>query len=163
MTLYRKTVGIVAGLLLLGFGVSALAQEGVVQKVEITKFGIYQDGVVKPADPKVKGSVDEVEMKLIKQTSDIEAKVGVSYGIWYKASGKEGVEKATLLVRMPGKGLAMEGKMVNEVRLPLALKVGVESSYGFAIESPAEILPGEWIFEIWVRGAKMAQQNFTVR
>jgi hypothetical protein len=95
---------------------------------------------------------------------DIDGKVGESFGVLYRARGtsRAATEKGTLIVRVPGRGVEHDGKMVNEVSLPLELTVGTEASYGFTIGHEALHVPGTWTFEIWVRGVKMAQQSFNV-
>jgi hypothetical protein len=144
---------------------NAHAQTAAVQKVEITKFGTYESQVVKAADPNVKGSVPLLTAKQLQQTKDIVGKVGVSYGVWYVTTGAASgaTENGTMIVKVPGKGLDMGGKRMNEVSLPIPLKIGSELVYGFTIDTPEEHIPGQWTFEIWYGGAKMAEQSFNVQ
>jgi hypothetical protein len=172
MFTHRTVVALLAGILFSGLvatapdanAQAASAREGVVKNVEITRFGTFDWEVVKPADPKVKGSVPLLRAHMRQARVDIDGKVGESFGIWYRALGTAGAstEKGTLIVRVPGKGLEQDGKLVNEVSLPLELTAGTEAAYAFTIEDEAEHIPGTWVFEIWLSGAKMAQQSLNV-
>ncbi len=150
--------------LLVALSASAWAQNTKVEKVSITKYGIYDQETIAAADPATGKQVNQARMHLVEQTTTIPGKVGLSFGIWYLPIGEpEGAaDKGLLIVRVPDKGVLFGGKRVNEVKLPLDLTVNSESSFGYTIDPATGVLPGVWRFEIWVRDVKMAEQQFTV-
>ena len=64
----------------------------------------------------------------------------------------------------PAPGLVdpAEPQPLLESRYSRNKKIGETVYLGYGFENDWEIVPGEWSFEIWFEGRKLASQSFTV-
>ncbi len=59
-------------------------------------------------------------------------------------------------LQRPGGRLYVESVEKKEVR------IGQPSLHGYGFDEEWELVPGEWVFEIWYRQARIIKQTFTV-
>ncbi len=139
-----------------------------VQKVEIYQFGIYtsspetQVGWTRQGRRKtVADSID-----LVETTQTIVARIGVQFGFRYKMSGKP--ESASvpvkIVMKFPPPGIfAAKGTVpfvLDEYAWFGTLDDG--NFFTWPFDGRADLVPGIWTFEIWIKGKKQAEQKFNV-
>ena len=70
----------------------------------------------------------------------------------------------TMVLKFPQPGLKEPGKPkpTLEYRTQIDTIIGGDNYESYGFDYPWEVLPGEWTFELWANGRKMAEQKFYV-
>jgi hypothetical protein len=98
-------------------------------------------------------------------TTQIKGKLGLSFGILYKIVGPAKPIKVPGEIRIifpkpmtdPKTGKSSDRFLMKKSYTP------DEVTYnGYAFDDEWEIIPGVWIFEVWVNGQKLVEKSFTV-
>lgn len=106
------------------------------------------------------------EMEIVDATDRIPARVGVSFGCHFTVHGLRPGEEVTLRkvvshppMRLPD-GTASRGyeKTLGPTRV--RSDGTVAATQGYRLEEPFELVPGEWVMEIWMRDQKLASKTF---
>lgn len=156
-----------AAVLALALAAPAAAQQPQVTGLEILHAGIYaiEPGQETRDDKGVLvGPVKSA--KLAVSTTRVPAKLGASFGIEYRLIGAPAGAKVTVKegVRYPAPGAhpASTGQLVAFDSSDTTLAINGSNTSLYTIEEPWEVLPGTWVFEIWLGDRKLGEQTFTL-
>ncbi len=111
-----------------------------------------------PADT-VKG------VRFLEFTNEIPPQLGTGFGFQYviNSSPRGGRIEVKNVIRFPGEGLkAPGGRVYKESSENRRITIGQRDFYGYAFDEPWEIVPGEWVFEVWHGEARLIRKTFTV-
>jgi hypothetical protein len=148
---------------------SALAQDIQVQRMDVTFFGLYS---VDYETSKFRGDTDRdvlhtfSNVEFNSKTHNIKPELGFRFGfsaILVGAPKGQVVElKRVCYYPKPGIKNPWTGKAVLREEYTINKTLGMESVYGYTFDSPWEMVPGQWIFEVWYGNKKLTSQTFTV-
>ncbi|XOV88561.1 MAG: DUF3859 domain-containing protein [Pseudomonadota bacterium] len=139
-----------------------------IRAAEITGYGIFEAASSQrqtgfsaraPAADAVKG------VRFVEFTNTIPAALGTNFGFQYIInSSPRGAEmNVTNIIRFPGEGLKRPGgRSWTESRENRKIRIGHRDFYGYAFDEPWEMVPGEWVFEVWHNNARLIRKTFTV-
>lgn len=105
-------------------------------------------------------------MEIVEETDRILARVGVSFGCLFTVHGLRPGEEVTLRkvvsyppMRLPG---ATVSRGYDKTLGPTRVRSDgtVATTQGYRLEEPFELVPGEWVIEIWMRDQKLASKAF---
>jgi Domain of unknown function (DUF3859) len=140
-----------------------LSQEEVhVTGAKITEFGIYASQVItdetNAAGVKLQG-LDE--FKLLMNTTNIPARLGVRFGFRYEILGTPA--NAPIILTMVGKHPPIKnsttGKMETTDTYQLNSWIG-KTYTSNSLDQKLDCVPGKWSFEVWHEGKKLCEQPF---
>ena len=159
---------VVYALVALCWSMPASATDMAIKAAEITAFGTFEAGaeqhesLVRAEAP----ASDEVsDYRFVHFTNKIPARLGVEFGIEYviNSAPKGGAMQITHVIRYPGKGLAQPtGKTLKMSRERLKVRIGYPVLHGFGFDQASEIVPGDWVFEVWKNGTRLLRKKLTV-
>jgi hypothetical protein len=89
----------------------------------------------------------------------------MSFGILYKIVGPTNPTKVSgeMCILFPKPMTDPKtGKSSNRFLMKRSYTPGEVTYNGYAFDDQWEIIPGIWIFEVWVEGQKLAEKSFTV-
>lgn len=156
-------------LLLLLAPLAARAADFRVERVDIVDTGIYSvevgEAILDPNAPT--GTIAApVTATLVESTTTVRGELGLEFGLRYVVVGEPSgaAVPLDLVIIYPPPGLAdpADPEPLRESGFAREKKIGETVYLGYAFENPWEIVPGEWTFEIWFDGRKLASQTFTV-
>jgi len=157
-------------LLLLGAlsATAAFAQGAQVDRIEVVEYGLYDLKTVKKSDaPGVaSGVLLQTEGRLIEKTTTIPAKRGVAFGYTVKLHGSP--EGATVTVRdvniVPDPGLRNPSRrgVTYFEEATYKRKIGETWRSDYQLAYDWALVPGKWVFQLWVGDRKMAEQIFVL-
>ena len=148
----------------------AARAEGVrIERIDIVDTGIYtvETGEETPDPNAPTGTIAAVTtVTNIEATMAIPAKVGLEFGLRYVIVGEPAGAEVPLdfVITYPAPGLVdpAEPTPLLKSRYSRDKKIGETVYLGYGFENDWEIVPGEWTFEIWYEGRKLASQTFRV-
>ncbi len=147
---------------------TAPARAATVQRCEIVEYGLYDLKTEKRVNaPGVAaGSVAIRTGKLIKTTSVIPARLGTGFGYRFKLIGSPVGAKVTIkdinIVPEPGLRNPKTGNVIYREENVYTRKIGDTWRSDYQLNNEWMLLPGKWIFQIWVDDRKMCEQVFTL-
>ena len=151
--------------LLLTFLAAANAQTPRIDRIEITEAGIYQRGNI-VSDPTRGNDAMIDSAKLVKSTTTIPARIGTTFGFRGKLVGQPSGGKITLkkVTRFPPPGIrnSVTGQMQMSEDENIIGSIGAEFFTDGRFDDPDDMIPGNWVMEIWYENQKLAQQQFMV-
>lgn len=158
----------VVGLCCVSIGSVSYAADMTISAVEIVGYGIFTARSVErdrrsTASSPAKDTVEGVHF--VEFTNDIPGKLGIGFGFQYiiNTSPKGGSIDVTTVIIFPEGGLVdPRGRVYERSSEKQQVPIGRKIFYGYGFDEPWEIVPGEWIFQVWHRKAKIAQKKFTV-
>jgi len=154
----------------LAFGPAALAAEKPVTKVtgaKVLDYGVFSSTVTKRE--KLTTVADGIrdaakDFKLLRRGARVEAELGTGFGLRYVLAGapKGAAVLVDVVVRHP--------EMVNpDTQLPMThstaqyeRRIGAVEHTVWSFDTPAGLVPGEYVIEILHQGRSLARQAFQV-
>ena len=106
------------------------------------------------------------DIKLVKETTHVPAAIGAEFGFEYEIDGAE-EGQAVKIERVdifPGDGLHnpnASGPRKSE-RFTIESAVGNTSHVLYRFDHEWEVVPGNWVFQLWHGGKKLAEVSFTL-
>ena len=148
----------------------AHAQTSRIDRIEIFDAGLYQGGEItkKIDDPShaIGFHTQSKGDKFVRQTTDVPAQVGVSFGFRYRIVGSRRGDPVSLtrITRFPAEGLRNPARNGTYYRNEILShwKIGDEAGATFTFDAPWEAVPGTWVIELWQGDRKLAEQSFNV-
>lgn len=135
---------------------------------EITGYGIFETGQSARYSGFSKRMIaaDAVTgVRFVEYTNEIPARLGVNFGFEYSINSTPRGAKIPVrsIIRFPEPGLQHpSGKHYAESIEEKHIKIGDSSLHGYGFDESWEIVPGQWVFEIWHRNARLIRKTFTV-
>lgn len=146
----------------------SFAADVLVTAAQIQGYGVFEsssdqlDALAQasaPARDTVKG------VHFTQFTNRIPGRVGVGFGFQYviESSPRGSPILVTNVVRFPGHGLVQsDGRTYKVSKETRQIRIGYPDFYGFGFDNEKEILPGDWIFEVWIDNNRVLTKKFTV-
>ena len=155
--------------LLLLLAAPSLAAQPRVDRIEIVSAGLFKSKIAKRiASPSsATGTRDVIASeRLLRRTTEIEARLGVEFGLRYRIIGapKGGKVAVKIVTIYPGDGLRnpKSDKPTQREELNVDREIGRVPYESYRFDHDWEMVPGVWSFEFWYDGHKLAEQKFTV-
>jgi hypothetical protein len=96
----------------------------------------------------------------------IPAQIGTTFGFRYEVVGRAHAAPVELrqVVIFPSPGLtpSSSSKPIRQDEFVLQARIGETSYASYTLEDAFELVPGDWVFEIWQGNRKLATQAFRV-
>jgi hypothetical protein len=160
---------VIVALLVFLLGVAGVEAQGSNVVIEIVEEGIYQAEITgRVATPNVTtGAINQVkDATLLRQTKDVPAEAGLTFGFRYRVTGSNQGDPVTLkmVTRFPPQGLRDPGRQtthfVNEYKSERV--VGETALRTYTFDYSWEVVTGDWTLEIWLGDQKLAERTFHV-
>jgi hypothetical protein len=146
---------------------TAYAQGAQVEQIQLVEFGIYT------VDREIQGrdalGINRAAASNVRHAATlriIPAQIGTTFGFRYKVTGKPHDAPVELrqVVTFPSPGLTppFASKPITQDEFVLQTRIGEASYASYTLEDSFELVPGEWVFEIWQGNRKLATQRFKV-
>jgi hypothetical protein len=155
--------------LLLATPFAANAGEVRVERIDVLDAGIYTVVTgAETADPNAPGGTiaAPVTATLVDATTGVPGRVGLEFGLRYVIVGEPAEAEVPLdfVIIYPPPGLTdpAAAEPLRESRYARQKQIGETLYLGYGFENDWEIVPGEWSFEIWHEGRRLASRSFTV-
>ncbi|MEJ0023794.1 MAG: DUF3859 domain-containing protein [Alphaproteobacteria bacterium] len=151
-------------LILALFALPAAVSAQTVERVEISKFGIYTSrDISKSVRPDGIEEVIDGDSRWLQQTDTIPARIGVKFGIRFKLEGAPGAVTLRRVTIVPEPGLRPRpGKPIKRVERDITLSTGDSIDAGWSFDHAYELLTGIWTIQIWQGDRKLAEKKFKV-
>ena len=139
-----------------------------VRRCEIVEYGLYDLKTDKQlnAPGVAAGSVAVTTGKLIRTTTEIPARLGTGFGYRIKLIGSPvGATvkvKDINIVPEPGLRNPSTGNVLYREESDYTRKIGDTWRSDYQLNHEWTLLPGKWIFQIWVDDRKMCEQVFNL-
>lgn len=139
-----------------------------VRAVEIVGYGIFtarETTRVQASTARALAADGVKGVTFTKYTTEIPAVLGTTFGIQYLINGtpKGAGFKVISVILFPEPGLVNpRGRTYRKSTEETTTLIGKKSLYGYGFDEPWELVPGEWIFQIWHNDVRLAQKKFNV-
>ena len=139
-----------------------------VSAVEIVGYGIFTARETRRDKPSTSTALAKDSVRGItftKYTAEIPALLGTTFGIQYliNSSPRGSAFPVTCVIIFPEGGLVdPRGRVYRRSSEKLNVHIGRKTLYGYGFDRPWELVPGEWVFQIWHKDIRLAQKKFTV-
>jgi hypothetical protein len=154
---------------LLAAPAAATAGDIRVERIDIVDAGIYTVATgEETADPDAPtGTIAApTTATLVEATTAIPGRRGLEFGLRYVIVGEPAGAEVSLdfVIAYPAPGLVdpAEPEPLRESRFTRPKQIGETIYLGYGFENDWEIVPGEWRFEIWYEGSRLAERRFAV-
>ena len=143
---------------------SADAQTPMVSLANITRVGIFEAQPI--GTPGVLGSFTGYNYHFLSSSPMIPARKGVQFGFEYRLVGQP--QDATVSLKsvtlFPGTGLVNPdtGQAAMRSENVIAKNIGPLYLTGYKFEKDWELVPGQWVMQIWYGDQDVAEEVFTV-
>jgi Domain of unknown function (DUF3859) len=138
-----------------------------IRSINVTEYGIYTTNVTKTVTDAIgvpQHTVDDI--KLAAATRTVPMQTGVQFGFRYVVNGAPAGAKVSLRVVTiyPPPGLLKSGSSTPIMRdeASWTKTIGKSTYNGYTLENPEELLPGNWVIEVWFGNQKLGSQSFTI-
>jgi len=144
----------------------ALAQAQV-RDVKIVSFGIYTADVQSSTRDSqgVRQNVS-TNFRLAVTTTTVPMQLGVRFGFEYIVAGPSRGAAVTLkkVTIYPAAGLKSPAmpQPIHQNESTASAKVDVKSYTGYRLDDAWELVPGDWLIQLWDGNRKVAEQKFTL-
>jgi hypothetical protein len=149
--------------------VNLAAAETRVRRCEVVEYGLYDlktDRQIN-APGVAAGSVAVTKGTLIRTTTEIPARLGTGFGYKIKLIGSPvGATvkvKDINIVPEPGLRNPSTGNVIYREESDYTRKIGDTWRSDYQLNHEWTLLPGKWIFQIWVDDRKMCEQVFNLQ
>ncbi len=143
--------------------------DATVTDVEIIDYGILSAQVDRTIKDQtlVQGAHRTMKAsRLLKRTTEISAQKGLKFGIKYLIKGYPigNRVKIDFVVLYPEPGLTNPGTGVTDRQdmVSFVKRIGKITATGYLFNQKWEMVPGQWTFQIWHNGRKLAEKDFMV-
>jgi hypothetical protein len=106
------------------------------------------------------------DIKLIKSTTTIPARIGTNFGFRYKIVGhpQGGRVNLKFVTRFPPPGIrdTSTNKTILKIERLATQNIGEVNYHGGSFDEAGDMVQGKWVIEIWDGSQKLAEQEFTV-
>jgi hypothetical protein len=131
---------------------------------KVTEVGIYQAQVL-TAETNTDGVKlqDLDQFKLLKNTTNVPARLGLRFGFRYEILGP--LTNVPITLTMVGIHPPIRNPVTGrtETRNAYRLTSRVGSAYtSYSLDDASDLVPGPWTFEVWYGGKKLCEQSFLV-
>ena len=156
-------------LLCLLLPISAYAEDTFINAAETLAYGVFDSSerqtLTKPATDDAP-PVDSVKKYRFKDfTTQIPMQIGTEFGIEYQINTKprgRPIDITTVIV-FPEPGLKRPGgRTYKKSRETKRVSIGKGHLHGYGFDESWELVPGEWVFEVWHKKARLVKKSFTV-
>src|SRR4029077_1434028 len=146
---------------------AAYAQTPQVERIRFTEYGIYTvDRDVQGRDVLGINRAAATNVRHAATLRTIPAQIGTTFGFRYKVIGRPHAAWVELrqIVIFPSPGLipSYSSKPITQDEFVLQTRIGETSYASYTLEDAFELVPGNWIFEIWQGNRKLTTQSFRV-
>ncbi len=146
---------------------SAYAQAAQVERIRFTEYGIYTvDRDLQGRDAHGINTAAASNVRHAATLRTIPAQIGTTFGFRYEVIGRAHAAPVELrqVVIFPSPGLvpSSSSKPIRQDEFVLQTRIGETSYSSYTLEDRFELVPGDWVFEIWQGNRKLATQTFTV-
>jgi hypothetical protein len=147
---------------------SGASEAQTVQRIDIIEYGIYtatRDKVVEQPATATGTSGLVSNIKLVRQTDTIPARLGVRFGFRFKIAGTpNAVVKLKKITRVPSPGITnpKTGNVTMTSVYSSDRTIGGINYTDYSFDDAWEIAPGTWTIELWDGDRKLASQSFNV-
>lgn len=158
-------------MLLLGMVIAlstGIARANDVDRVDVYEFGTYTAvGSTYPRDSSPQGiKIEDHDGYVhLDSTRTVVARIGARFGFRYSLKGTgEDYTSLKIVWKFPPPGIVGSDSKHPIQREVIEFEAAPNSSYvqTIALETPSDLVPGVWSFEIWCGNKKLAEEKFTV-
>lgn len=145
-----------------------LATDLAVRAAEIVGFGIFDASTTVTQHgftPSQMGKDDVRGISFLEYTTDIPAELGVNFGFQYiiNSSPRGKPIRVTTVIKLPEGGLQRPGgRLYTESRDTHDVIIGKKALHGYGFDEEWEMVPGEWVFELWYKEARLIKKTFNI-
>jgi hypothetical protein len=161
----KKLVGWAIVFLIVVCGTIANAAD--ISKIKILEYGIFEAQQTRSVEARdtSSGVISLLNnIKLVKETNTIFADIGTRFGIRYSVEGDINGANVEISVKV------LHPRMVNpsnnkELTLDqwtIYKEIGKNGYSGWTFDHSWELVPGDWIIQLWCADRKLAEQSFTI-
>lgn len=156
-------------LLFLLIPLNAAAEDTFINAAETLAFGLFTSsernktstGATKHAPP-----ADSVEKYWFQEfTNRVPMVLGTEFGIEYRINTKPVGRPIdiTTIIYFPEPGLIRpKGRTYRKSTETKRVSIGEPQLHGYGFDEAWELVPGEWVFEVWHKKARLLRKSFTV-
>lgn len=154
-------------LLLLTPGIQA-ATDIRINAVEVLSWGMFEFGSAsRHADfSRTTAGIDKVKgVEFVEYTNDIPMEPHVNFGFQYilNTAPKGRFIDVTHIIKFPGEGLRTPGgRVYKQSTEQLDIRIGRPTLHGYGFDFDWEMIPGDWVFEVWHRDARLVRKTFHI-
>src|ERR1700738_2224763 len=147
---------------------SAYAQAALVERIRFTEYGIYTvDRDVQGRDVLGINRAAASNVRHAATLRTIPAQIGTTFGFRYKVIGRPHAAWVELrqVVIFPSPGIipSSSSKPITQDEFVLQTRIGETSYASYTLEDAFELVPGNWVFEIWQGQSKAGYTEFQNR
>lgn len=156
-------------LLCLLLPLNALATDTLINAAETLAFGVFtsygKDSTTLSATDDAP-PVDSVKSYRFREfTNRIPMQIGTEFGIEYQINTRpkgRPINISTVII-FPEPGLIRPGgKTYKKSTETKRTSIGKGHLHGYGFDEDWELVPGEWIFEVWYKNARLVKKSFTI-
>jgi hypothetical protein len=140
-----------------------------IRAAEVVAYGLFEAhknrGFTSRFRPNAPAADSVSNVKFVEFTHDIPPVLGAQFGFQYiiNSMPKGGRMNVEQVIRFPRNGLQQPGgRLYKESRETLTVKIGEPNFYGYGFDEAWEIVPGQWVFEVWHKDARLVRKAFNV-
>jgi hypothetical protein len=146
---------------------AAYAQTPQVERILFTEYGIYTvDRDVQGRDVLGINRAAASNVRHAATLRTIPAQIGTTFGFRYKVIGRPHAAWVELrqVVIFPSPGIipSSSSKPITQDEFVLQTRIGERSYASYTLEDAFELVPGNWVLEIWQGNRKLATQSFRI-
>jgi uncharacterized protein DUF3859 len=137
-----------------------------VPDLRVLEYGIYSatpEGIIKTPETTMGSTIISRDFKLIEETDRVPIARDTVFGI-YMILDDPRYESILVTRRIIHPEMDDPYRKVTTTMSvsERALQNGIAVHYGYRLEEPFEMLPGDWTFEIWYADSLLCSQTFTL-
>ena len=153
-------------LLFLLIPLNAAAEDTFISAAETLAFGLFTSSGTRIDATQHALPVDRVEKYRFKEfTNRVPMVIGTEFGIEYRINTKPAGRPIdiTTIIYFPEPGLARpKGRTDNKSTQTKRVSIGEPQLHGYGFDEAWELVPGEWVFEVWHKKARLIRKTLTV-
>lgn len=160
---------LLVGAMLVGACCAAAAQTAKVDRIQIDGAGITEVASEKRVQDRDAASGHRIETKgvrLKEATTRIPAIFGTRFGMIYSVVGhpRDAIVSFKRVTIFPQVGLLnpSTGQRTYRQEAMFQDRIGVQSYRGYYLNNEWEVVPGEWVIQVWDGNRMLAEQKFTL-
>ncbi len=155
-------------ILLVNVSLSALADEMVIRAAEVVGYGIFDTTKSVKRHGFSAGAIakdDVTGIRFLEYTTQIPTILGTDFGFQYiiNSSPRGKPIRVTSVIKFPEGGMRHpRGHIYKESRDSHEVIIGKKALHGYGFDEAWEMVPGQWVFELWHQKARLIKKTFVV-